>query len=307
MNITCFKDLAETAKLTEKKAVFAVVEAHDEHTIEAVVRAKNDGIMTPVLIGCAEKICQLLINCGSNPADFEIADSVCSQRSLELAVEMISSGETTAIMKGNIESAGFLKSLIIKENGLLTGGLLSLVGLFELPRYHKILAVSDMVMNIYPDLKDKKSIIENAVGMLNAIGVAHPKVAVLSAIEKLNDKMPETYEADALKKMNQDGVIENCVIEGPISFDLATCAEAARIKGYKSPVAGDADLLVVPDIVSGNMLVKCMTGMAGARTAGVVLGAKIPVVLTSRSAEMSDKYYSIALASVAATVHEVFV
>jgi phosphate butyryltransferase len=148
---------------------------------------------------------------------------------------------------------------------------------------------------MYPDLNCKKAIIENAVRMLNTLGLEKPKVAVLAAVEKVNSKMPETVDAGTLKEMNQNGEIKNCIIEGPISFDLATSEEAARIKGYNSPVAGDADLLIVPDVVSGNILVKCLTGMAGALTAGTVLGAGIPIMFTSRSAEASDKYYSLAL------------
>jgi phosphotransacetylase len=138
------------------------------------------------------------------------------------------------------------------------------------------------------------------VALLHTLGIENPKVAVLSSVEKVNPKMPDSVDGDALKRMNQTGEIIGCAVEGPISFDLATSSEAARIKGFDSPVAGDADLLIVPDIVSGNILAKCLTGFAGATTAGAVLGARVPVILTSRSAEASDKYYSIALAACAA-------
>ena len=157
--------------------------------------------------------------------------------------------------------------------------------------------MSDPALNTYPDFDAKKAIVVNAVKMLNALGYDRPKIAVLASVEKVNPKMPDTVDADALKKLSECGDIKNCVIEGPISLDLAISKESAKIKGYESPVAGDADLLIVPDINSGNLLAKSLTLLAGAQTAGCVLGAKVPAILVSRSAEASDKYYSIALAA----------
>ena len=297
MKIACFKDFAEEAKKMKKKTVIAIVEAQDAHTLESVIDSRNDGIMTPMLIGNEAEIKDLIAGFGADPSDFDIIPSGGVEESLARAVEMVNTGKANAIMKGKLESGDFMKAIVKKENGLLAGGRLSLAGFFSPPQYHKIFAVSDMGLITYPDLDGKKAIIENAVKMLNALGFVKPKVAVLAAVEKLNPKMPETVDADALKQMNLSGIIKNCTVEGPISFDLATSAESARIKGYDSPVAGDADLLIVPDITAGNILVKCLTGLAGAQTAGTVLGAKVPVILTSRSAEASDKYYSIALAA----------
>ena len=204
-------------------------------------------------------------------------------------------------MKGKMETGPFMKAIINKKNDMMAGGRISLVGLFEHPTaYHKLLAVTDMGMNTYPDLEGKKDEINNAVKLLHALGIECPKVACLCAVEKLNPKMPETVDADALKKMNAAGQIPGCIVEGPISFDLAIKKESADLKGYESPVAGDADLLLVPDITCGNVLVKCMTEYAGATTAGAMLGAKCPLIITSRSAAASDKYYSIALAAYSA-------
>ena len=295
MRITCFEDLRDKSKL--KKTIVAVVEAQEVNTLKSIIEADRDGIVRPVLIGDRVKIGELLKTLDTNPSDYEIVQSVDKAESLQRAVGLIHEGYAGALMKGNLESGDFLRAVVDKSNNLLIGKTLSLAGIFSLPSYHKIIAVSDMVLNIYPDLQTKKVIVENAVGMLNALGIETPKVAVLAAVEKVNPKMPETVDADALKKMNQSGEITNCVIEGPISFDLATSPQAVKIKGYDSPVAGDADLLIVPDIAAGNILVKCMTGFAGAITAGTVLGAKVPIILTSRSAEASDKYYSIALAA----------
>ncbi len=297
MKITCFDDLAVQARKMPVKAVIAVVEAQDEHTLESVIKATNDGIMIPVLIGHAEKIKELLTHFGADASKYDIIPSTGADESLAKAITLINTGKATAIMKGMLESGQFMKAIVSKESGLLKGGRLSLAGLFETPKYHKLFAVSDMSLNTYPDLEGKKAILENAVKMLRALGLDNPKVAVLSAVEKLNPKMPDSVDGDALKKMNLSGEITGCVVEGPISFDLATSKEAAEIKGYHSPVAGDADLLIVPDIAAGNILVKCLTGFGSAQTAGIVLGAKIPIILTSRSAEASDKYYSIALAA----------
>jgi len=298
MSITCLNDLVELAKKSEKKAVIAVVEAQDEHTLESVIEAANEEIMIPKLIGNEEKIKNMLAGFGADPAKFEIVPTGGMDESLRCAVEMVNNGEATALMKGKLESADYLRAIVKKENGLLEeGSKLSVTGFFSPPQYHKLLAVSDPGLNTYPDLEGKKAIIVNAVKMLNRLGFEMPKVAVMASVEKLNPKMPETVDADALKNMNQNGEITNCIIEGPISLDLAISSESARIKGYDSPVAGDADLVIVPDITAGNLLVKCLTTLAGAQTAGCVLGAKVPAILVSRSAEASDKYYSIALAA----------
>lgn len=300
MNITCFEDLATEAKKMTIKTVVAVVEAQDEHTLESVVRATADGIIVSILIGNTDKICKLLSLFGADPEKFEIIPSGGVDESLEKAIALINAGKATAIMKGKLESGQYMKAIVNKENGMVpAGSKLTLVGLFETPKYHKVIGISDVGLNTYPDLESKKIIVQNAVKLLHALGFENPKVAVLSSVEKLNPKMPDAVDGYTLKKMNQSGEIAGCIVEGPISFDLAISSESAKIKGYDSPVAGDADLLVVPDIVSGNILAKSLTGFGDARTAGTVLGAKVPVILTSRSAKASDKYYSIALAACA--------
>ncbi len=300
MQIKSFKELAAAASAMPKKTVVAVVEAHDNHTLEAVIEAKKDGMIEGLLIGNEEKIKEILTANGADPADYEIIATNALEESLQVAVENINAGKATAIMKGKLETGQFMKAIVNKANGLMAGGLLSLVGLFESPAYPKLLAVTDQGLNTYPDLNGKKNLIINAVKLLHSLGIEEPKVAVLAAVEKVNPKMPESVDGAELKKMNQEGEITGCIVEGPISFDLAVKKGAAAIKGYESPVAGDADLLVVPDITAGNILCKCMTDYAGAMTAGTILGAKVPVIVTSRSAEATDKYYSIALAAYAA-------
>jgi phosphotransacetylase len=291
-----FEDMIAALREGGGKTAVAVVEAQDEHTIDAVSRAAKDGLISPILIGREKEIRELLEQDGA-PANTRVINTESLEESMKTAASLIERGEAGAIMKGKLETGDFMKGVLNKEYRLTLDRRLSLVGFYQMPQYHKLFAVSDMGLNTYPDLALKKDILLNAVDALKALGVEHPKAAVISAVEKLNPRMPDAVDADALKQMNQRGEIGGCTVEGPISFDLAMFSEAARIKGYESPVAGDADLLVMPDIVCGNVLVKCLTGFAGAATAGMIVGARVPVILTSRSAEASDKYNSIALAS----------
>jgi phosphate butyryltransferase len=281
----------------KNKSRVAVVVAQDEHTLISIAKAKKDNLITPILIGNENEIKMILDGINESYSDYEIIKANHIEDCLKKAIELVHAGEADVIMKGKLDTRQLMKAIVNKENHLSKGRLISLIGFYETDKYHKLFAVSDMGINTYPDLKAKKDILINAVEVLHALGIENPKIAVLAAVEKVNPKMPETVDADELKKMNLSDEIKDCIVEGPISFDLATSKEAAEIKGYDSPVAGDADLLLVPDIVSGNILVKCLTGFAGAQTAGLVIGAKIPIILTSRSAEASDKYNSIALAA----------
>ncbi|MDR3210173.1 MAG: phosphate butyryltransferase Ptb [Oscillospiraceae bacterium] len=299
MDITTFEGLARVAAGRAERAVLAVALAEDAHTLEAVVRARREGVADAVLIGDDARIRAMLAELGA-AEDFEIVPAVTEDAALGMMVDLVRSRRANAVMKGRLESADFLRAILARENGLRGEGKLSLIGFYETRGYHKLFAVTDMGVNTTPDLAGKREILENAAALLRRMGVAMPKIAVLSESERVNAKIPASVDADALKKLWAAGEITGCVVEGPIAFDLATSAEAAAIKGYASPVAGDADLLLVPDIVAGNILVKCLTGFAGARTAGTILGARLPVVMTSRSAEAEDKFYSIALAAIAA-------
>jgi phosphotransacetylase len=300
LRISNFRELAQKTGRSSAKSRLAVVEANDPHTRESVVAAHREGIAEAVLIGKEARIKTCLEELGEDFRDYEILCSEDAGESLGAAIRLIHKGGADVLMKGQIETGEFMRAILNRENGLRKGQLLSVVGLFELERYHKILAVSDQAINTYPDLAGKKAILENAVGLLHALGIERPKTAVLAAVEKVNPKMKETVDADALKTMNRNGEIAGCIVDGPLSFDIATSGAAASVKGYESEVAGDADLLIVPDIVCGNVLVKALSGFAGATTAGAVVGAKVPIVLTPRSSEPSDKFYSIALAAYAA-------
>ena len=275
-----------------KKRV-AVVAAQDEHTLEAVIRAYHDGLVEPVLLGDKAKITELLAKLGANDlagSIVEIDDPVmCAER----ACEMAKSGEIDCIMKGKVETGTLMKVLVNKEKGIRKRDVMSLLAFMESPNYHKVFAITDVGLLTYPNKEQKKAAIANAVEAFHALGVECPKVAILTAVEKVNPKMPETVEADEIK---QEG-INGAVIEGPISYDLAMDPSSAEIKGYSSPVAGDVDILVVPDIVSGNIAAKTITVIGGGRTGGTVLGALVPVLLVSRSATADDKYMSIVISA----------
>lgn len=200
-------------------------------------------------------------------------------------------------MKGKIQTADLLRAVVNKENGLRTGKVMSHIVIHEIPTYHKLLAVTDGGMMMYPNLDEKKQIIENAVSTFLALGYENPKVAVLAAVETVNPKMQESVDADMLKKMNIKGEIKNCIVEGPISYDLTMSKESASIKGFVSPVTGEADIIVVPNITVGNILGKSLVYSAGAKMAGFIVGAKVPIVLTSRGSTSEEKYLSLALSA----------
>jgi phosphotransacetylase len=304
LNITSLASLADAAKKRPRRAVLAAACPYDAHTLEAVVRASRDGIIDLSLYGDAEKLRAALVSLGCDDKAFNIVASPSQAEALTAAVGSVRRGEADIVMKGLVDTTDFLRAVLSREGGLRRGdgdGLLSAFGLFETPLYHKLFAVSDFAMNLTPDLRAKRAILENAAEFLRALGVQKPKTAILSESEHINPKVQASVDAAELRRLNETGEIKNCVVDGPIAFDLAMSREAAEIKGHNSPAAGDADLLIVPDIVSGNALVKSLTIFGGARTAGVVLGASAPVVMTSRSAEADDKYYSIALAALGVT------
>jgi phosphate butyryltransferase len=213
------------------------------------------------------------------------------------AVHLVRQGKAEIIMKGRIQTAELLHAVVAKETGLQTQKLMSLVAFHEIPGYHKLLCITDGGMVMYPSLDEKKRILQNAVDVCHSMGIMDPKVAVLAAVEITNPKMPESVDAAALKQMNLQGEIAGCIVEGPISYDLAMSMESAKIKEYSSPVSGDPDILLVPNITVGNVLAKALVVSAGAKMAGFIVGAKAPVVLTSRGSSSEDKYLSLVLAA----------
>ncbi|MNM53378.1 Phosphate acetyltransferase [compost metagenome] len=296
MYLKSFEQLIETLKCNDKKKV-AVVAAEDEHALESVFKARNEGIVEPILIGNEEKIREISKQLNEDLKDLTIINVEEPKEAAIKAVELAREGKAQVIMKGKIQTADLLRAVVNKENGLGTGRIMSHMAMHELPNYHKLLAVTDGGMMMYPNVQEKKQIIENAVDIFKAIGYTKPKVGILAAVENVNTKMPETVDADNLKQMNINGEITDCLIEGPISYDLVMSKESAEIKGYKSEVVADADILVVPNITTGNILGKSLVYSAEAKMAGFVIGAKVPIVLTSRGSTAEEKYLSLVLSA----------
>lgn len=288
-----FEQLKEMLRSMPKKRRVAVTPAQDEHTLEAISHAYQDGLVEPVLIGDEPAIREILEKLGISSDGMEIIPIEDPIASIQKAADMARDGQVDCIMKGKTETGALMKVLVNKEHGIRKNDTMSLLAFMESPHYHKVFAITDVGLLTYPTKEQKKAAIVNAVEAFHALGVEQPKVAVIAAVEKVNPKMKETVEAAEIKAEGVDG----CIIEGPISYDLAMDPQSAPIKGYVSPVAGDADLLVMPDIVSGNVAAKAITVIGGGRTGGVVLGAKVPVLLVSRAASADDKYMSIVLAA----------
>ncbi len=280
-----------------KKVVVAA--AGDEHTLEAIKEAVDDGIVIPVLVGDAAKIRSIAADIDLPVKDEDIYDVPDPVEAAAKSVELIHEGKGDFIMKGKLETAQILKPVVNKETGLGTGRSMSHFVFDELPYYHKLLVTSDGGMMTYPTLEQKKDIILNAVDILHKLGYENPKVACVAAVEVVNPKMPETVEADQLKRMNQNGEIPGCIVEGPISLDIALDKDIADLKGFDSPVAGDADMILVPNIQVGNVLGKSITVIAHGSMAGFIVGAQVPIVLTSRGSSAREKYLSLVLASAA--------
>ncbi|MDR1732848.1 MAG: bifunctional enoyl-CoA hydratase/phosphate acetyltransferase [Synergistaceae bacterium] len=292
-----FDELVAKVKGFTRPCRAIVASAADEHSLEAIFHAQKDGLVNPVLVGDKTQISEILSKLGVVLSPDDIYDVPDAEEAAKKAVSLIREGRGDFLMKGKLETAQMLKPVVNRETGIGTGRLMSHFVIFQSPRYSKLLVVTDGGMVTYPTLEQKKGIIENTVEALRVLGYEKPKVGILAAVEKLNPKMPETQDADTLARMSREGTIKNCVVEGPISLDLALDPEAAALKNYKSPVAGDADVIIVPNIHTGNALGKSIVVLGGGRMAGVVLGARVPIILTSRGSSPEEKYLSLVLAA----------
>lgn len=289
-------DLHELARKHQKKKL-VLAAAHDANAMEAAIHASNNGIIDVILVGDEAKIKEISEARGFDIGGFLLIDEPDNDKAAAIAVKMVSEKKAQIVMKGHLSTSALLKAVLNKEWGLRNGELLSHLALFELPTYHKLLALTDAAMNIAPDLKAKVSIIKNAVGYLRKLEVETPKVAVLSAVETVNPDMRSTVEAAALAKMGDRGQIANCVIDGPFAFDNAISEKSAKLKNIHSPVAGDADLVLGHDLEASNALYKSFIYFAQAQCAAVIVGASAPIVLTSRADSDETKLNSIALAA----------
>lgn len=294
-------DIFDELKSCDKKAVLSVAAAHDEEVLLAVKDACDMNIIKAILIGEEEKIRKIASEINFDLSDVEVINESDLKLCAEKAVKLVSSGKADYVMKGLLDTSIILKEVLNKEYGLRTDSLLSHVMIYEVPSYHKLLILTDGGMNIDPDVSQKKKIADNAIKAAKSLGIENVKVACLAAKEKVNPKMQATLDADELKSMCKDGMFGNgVVVEGPIAFDLAVSKEACKIKGYESEVGGDADILLVPTIEAGNGIGKALTYMANAKSAGIIMGAKAPIVLVSRADTHESKLYSIAYGAIAA-------
>ena len=296
MILKTFEELHALVRGAEEIRTVALVRAEDEHSQEAVFQVERDGLLKAVFIGNRQAIHETAQSLGQTIDDERIYDAEDPVSAAALSVQLVREGKADFLMKGKLETGELLKAVVNKTDGLSEGGVMSHIAVNEIPSYHKLLVTTDGGMLPYPTLEQKKHIVENAAAALRALGYECPKVCVLTAVEKMNPKMPETMEAAALKEMNQTGHLDGCLVEGPISLDLALVKERSVVKGYESPCAGDADILVVPNIHAGNILGKTLVEMAGAKMAGMILGARCPIVLTSRGSSAEEKYNSLILA-----------
>ena len=295
-----FDEMIAQVKGKPDRKRMAVAAAGERHTLEAVLHARGEGIIEPVLVGDKAGILEILGEFGETVPEEDIYDCPGLEEAAARAVELVREGKADFLMKGMLDTKVILKAVVNKEHGLGQGRTMSHFTLLEIPTYHKVLAVVDGGMVTYPTLEQKKDIISNTVDTLRAMGYDCPKVGVLACVEKVNPKMPETMEARELKEMNKRGEIQGCVVEGPISYDCAMSMEVARAKSFESPVSGDADVLVAPNIHAGNIMGKMLTITCKARMAGFIVGAKCPVVLTSRASSADEKYMSIVVAAASA-------
>jgi phosphate acetyltransferase len=272
----------------------------DETSLAGAIDAAAQGLIAPILVGPENTIREIARAKGIDLGGAAIEDVPDSRSAAARAVALVREGKAELVMKGSLHSDEILAAVIAKETGLRTGRRLSHVFLMDVPTYHKVLIVTDGAINIAPTLEDKVDIVQNAIDLARSFGVERPKVAILAAVESVNSKMPATLDAAALCKMADRGQIKGGVLDGPLAFDNAISREAADIKKIKSEVAGDPDILVAPDLEAGNMLAKQLSFLANADSAGLVLGAKVPVILTSRADSVRSRIASCAVAVLAA-------
>ena len=300
MVYTSFDEILRSAKKLPSRSVMAVAAAADPHSLEAALAARKAGIADPLLVGGRDGILKCLEALGESVSDESIIDAADPAEAAAKAVALVREGRASFLLKGSLDTSALLRAVVDREHGLSRGRLMSHFTIFEIPGYHKLLAPVDGGMVTYPTLEQKKQIIENTVEVFRALGCERPKVGVLACVEKVNPKMPETVEADALKQMNLRGEIRDCVVEGPISYDCAVSKEIADYKGFESPCAGDCDILLAPNIHAGNIMGKMLTVTCGAKMAGFIVGAACPIAMTSRGSSAEEKFDSIVLAALCA-------
>ena len=294
-----FDDLLLKLRVAEKKRL-AVAVAQDEPVLEAVKAAKDRGIADAILVGDKTKIEEVARKVDMDLTDFEIIHEEDVKKAALKAIQLVSSGSADMVMKGLVDTATFLRSVLNKEVGLRTGNLMSHVSVFEIEGIDRLILLTDAAFNTYPDLKAKIQILNNSVDVAQACGIDMPKVAPVCAVEVVNPDMPATVDAALLSKMNDRGQIKGCIVDGPLALDNALSEEAAEHKGIKGKVAGKADILLLPNIEAANVMYKTLTYTSKSRNGGLLVGTSAPVILTSRADSIETKVHSIALAALVA-------
>jgi len=293
------KLLSEIVVLAKKNTTrkIVVAAADDKPVLLSIKKAFEEGIAIPILIGNESHIREIALEIGFDLQNIEIINEINASLSAKKAVEIINKGKASILMKGLVATATLLKAVLDKENGLRKSTTLSHIALFESAFYHKVFAVTDAAMNINPSLEEKVNILNNAVDVFHRLGIDNPKVALLTPVEIVNEKIESTLHAAQLTIMNKRKQITGCIVDGPLSLDNAVSHEAAKHKGIVSEVTGDVDILMVSNLDSGNILYKSLIFLGGALSAAIITGARVPIVLTSRADSEHSKFISIALAA----------
>jgi phosphotransacetylase len=278
----------------------AVAHPCEATALSGAVEASKNGLIVPLLVGPAAKIAAIAKSEGIDLGSLQVVDAPHSNASAAKAVELVREGKAELLMKGSLHTDELMAAVVAREGGLRTGRRISHVFIMDIPTYHKVLIVTDGAINIAPTLEDKVDICQNAIDLVVSLGLERPKVAILAAVETVTSKMPATIDAAALCKMAERGQIKGGLLDGPLAFDNAISKQAAETKGIRSEVAGDPDILLAPDLEAGNILAKQLSFLAKADSAGLVLGAKVPVILTSRADSVRSRIASCAVAMLAA-------
>jgi phosphotransacetylase len=278
----------------------AVAHPCEKTALAGAIEAAQQGLITPILVGPVAKIQGIAKSANIDLGQVQMVDTPHSHASAAKAVELIRDGHAELLMKGSLHTDELLSAVVAKETGLRTERRISHVFLMDVPSYHKVVFITDAAINIAPNLEDKADICQNAIDLAVSLKLANPKVAILAAVETVTSKMPATIDAAALCKMADRGQIKGAILDGPLAFDNAISRQAAETKGIQSAVAGDPDILLVPDLESGNMLAKQLTFLAGADSAGLVVGARVPIILTSRADSVRSRIASCGVAKLVA-------
>ena len=278
----------------------AVAHPCEETALSGAVEAAAAGLIAPILVGPSRKIEETAKSAGIDLGELQIVDTPHSVASATQAVGLIREGRAEVLMKGSLHTDELMSAIVSRDGGLRTGRRISHVFIMDVPTYHKVLIITDAAINIAPTLEDKVDICQNAIDLAISLGLEKPKLAILAAVETVNSKMSATLDAAALCKMAERGQIKGGILDGPLAFDNAISKQAAQTKGIKSEVAGDPDILLAPDLEAGNILAKQLSFLANADSAGMVLGARVPVILTSRADSVRSRIASCGVAKLVA-------